>query len=75
MALAKSGSMEFYDGPVNITDGNGKILDSFSSESYQDYIDEYSTEDTYCKFPYYKKSNHKDGAYRVGPIARLMGVR
>ena len=71
MALARSGSMELYDGPVIITDGNGKKLDSFVSESYQDYIDEYSTEDTYSKFPYYKKSNHQDGAYRVGPLARL----
>ncbi len=66
------GSLEHYDGPVRIIDGNGAVVaDRLNPGTYQDYIGEAVEPWTYLKFPYYKPQGYPGGMYRVGPLARL----
>ncbi|WP_366923973.1 Ni/Fe hydrogenase subunit alpha [Metallumcola ferriviriculae] len=71
LGLVKEGSLELYDGMLHLVNGNGVLVKQFAGEDYLDYIDEYSTNDTYSKFPYYKELNYDKGTYQVGPLARL----
>jgi NAD-reducing hydrogenase large subunit len=53
-------------------DPHGKIVaDQLDPTKYYEYIGEAVEPWSYMKFPYYKPLGYPDGAYRVGPLARL----
>lgn len=65
------GGLELYEGPCRLIDARGELLEDFSASNYLDHIAEHVEDWSYLKFPYYKKMGWPDGAYRVGPLARL----
>ena len=66
------GSLEYYDGPIKIIDGEGStVADQIDPRNYQQYIGEAVEPWTFLKFPYYKPQGYPGGMYRVGPLARL----
>ena len=71
MGLTNSGSLEFYDGPIVLKNAENRKVAEFAGRDYLDYIAEHVEDDTWLKFPYYKKEGWPNGIYRVGPLARL----
>jgi NAD-reducing hydrogenase large subunit len=70
--VTPSGGLEQYDGKIRIMDAHGKIVaDQLDPAKYYEYIGEAVEPYSYMKFPYYKPLGYPDGAYRVGPLARL----
>lgn len=70
--VTPSGGLEQYDGKIRIMDPHGKIVaDQLDPAKYYEYIGEAVEPWSYMKFPYYKPLGYPDGAYRVGPLARL----
>ncbi|MDR0746652.1 MAG: Ni/Fe hydrogenase subunit alpha [Helicobacteraceae bacterium] len=68
----EEGRIEHYDGKVRIMDASGRIVrDRLEPCDYQSYIGEAVEEESYLKSPYYKPLGYPNGAYRVGPLARL----
>jgi NAD-reducing hydrogenase large subunit len=65
------GSLEHYDGILRIVDANGDIVRDIDPFDYMDSIGEAVEDHSYLKSPYYKPAGYPDGAYRVGPLARL----
>jgi NAD-reducing hydrogenase large subunit len=53
-------------------DPHGKIVaDQLDPAKYQEFIGEAVEPWSYMKFPYYRELGYPNGAYRVGPLARL----
>ena len=75
MSLNHNGSLELYDGTIRIMNNDGTTADEFDPKRYLEFIGEYTEDDTYLKFPYYKKEDRENGMYRVGPLARLNTVQ
>ncbi|MEW6234605.1 MAG: Ni/Fe hydrogenase subunit alpha [Candidatus Omnitrophota bacterium] len=73
MALVKpDGSLETYDGNLQIVDAVGNVIhNQFDPCKYHEIIGEAVEPWTYLKFPYYKPQGYPKGIYRVGPLARL----
>ncbi|MDR2707279.1 MAG: Ni/Fe hydrogenase subunit alpha [Nitrososphaerota archaeon] len=73
MGLVNSdGGLEHYDGKLRIMDKDGNaVAECTDALKYQEYIGEAVEPYTFMKFPYFKKAGYTDGAYRVGPLARL----
>jgi NAD-reducing hydrogenase large subunit len=71
--VSKEGGLwEHYDGYLRIVDSEGRILvDQFDPRRYAEIIGEAVEPWSYLKSPYYKPLGYPDGAYRVGPLARL----
>jgi NAD-reducing hydrogenase large subunit len=70
--VTANGGLEHYDGKIRIVDSDGKIVaDQLDPTRYYEYIGEAVEPWSYMKFPYYKPLGYPDGAYRVGPLARL----
>jgi len=70
--VTRNGGLEFYHGHIRLMDHNGAIVaDQLEPENYSEYIGEAVEPWSYMKFPYYKPKGYPDGAYRVGPLARL----
>ncbi|MCJ7763229.1 Ni/Fe hydrogenase subunit alpha [Candidatus Bathyarchaeota archaeon] len=70
--VTPSGGLEHYDGKIRVMDEHGKIVaDQLDPAKYQEYIGEAVEPWSFMKFPYYKPIGYPDGAYRVGPLARL----
>ncbi|MDQ1279888.1 MAG: NAD-reducing hydrogenase large subunit [Thermoproteota archaeon] len=70
--VTPDGGLEHYDGKIRIVDPKGKIVSDYLDPSrYTEYIGEATESWSYMKFPYYKPLGYPDGAYRVGPLARL----
>ncbi|MGQ9479649.1 MAG: Ni/Fe hydrogenase subunit alpha [Thermoproteota archaeon] len=70
--IAENGGLEHYDGSIRIIGPDGSIVeDRLNPAKYFEYIGEAVEEWSYMKFPYYRKAGYPDGAYRVGPLARL----
>ena len=67
-------ALEFYQGDIRLVGSDGKELEKFDSNDYQDYIAEHVEDWSYLKFPYYKKLGYPEGVYRVGPLGRLNAV-
>ena len=64
--------MEHYDGTLRIMDNNGKVVaQCVDPTTYADFIGEAVEPWTCMKFPYFKAVGYPEGAYRVGPLARL----
>jgi NAD-reducing hydrogenase large subunit len=67
-----AGRVEYYDGRLRIVGPDGALLaDGLDPTRYQDYLGEATEPWSYLKFPYYRPYGYPDGAYRVGPLARL----
>ena len=65
-------SLEFTDGKLRLIDAEGKtLLDNLEASQFDTYFGEAVEPYSYMKFPYYKALGYPDGAYRVGPLARL----
>ncbi len=68
----EEGGLEHYDGKLRIIDSAGKtVADRLDPKKYYEYIGEAVEPWSYMKFPYYKPLGYPEGAYRVGPLARL----
>ena len=64
--------LEHYDGTLTIIDKNGKVVAKcVDPTTYRDFIGEAVEPWSFMKFPYFKSVGYPDGAYRVGPLARL----
>jgi coenzyme F420-reducing hydrogenase alpha subunit len=69
--IGPDGGPDHYRGLIRMTSADGTLLEEFPPEKYLHQIAEYVEDDTWCKFPYYRKMGVRDGNYRVGPLARL----
>jgi len=66
------GGLQLYDGKLRFRDASGKIVaDQVRPRTYAQYIAETALPNSYLKAPYYKPLGFPEGAYRVGPLARL----
>jgi len=70
-SLLNNGDFNLYDGMIRIITPDGKIAEELSPSNYLTQIGERVEPWTYLKSPFYKKAGWPDGAYRVGPLARL----
>jgi NAD-reducing hydrogenase large subunit len=70
--VGADGAWEHYDGHLRFVDGAGNVIaDRLDPAHYHEYIGEAVEPWSYLKFPYYRPIGYPDGAYRVGPLARL----
>ena len=70
--VGEDGGLEFTDGKLRLIDGEGNILlDNLPAAQFEEHFGEAVEPFSYMKFPYYKPLGYPDGAYRVGPLARL----
>ena len=70
--VAPDGTLDHYDGKLRFVNEAGEIVaDQIDPARYQDYIAEAVEPWSYLKFPYYWPLGYPNGAYRVGPLARL----
>jgi NAD-reducing hydrogenase large subunit len=70
--VTPEGCLEHYDGKIRIMDQNGKVVaECVDPTKYQNFIGEAVEPWSFMKFPYFKAIGYPDGAYRVGPLARL----
>jgi len=70
--VTSDGGLEHYDGKIRIVDQHGKVAaECIDHTKYSDYIGEAIEPYSFMKFPYFKPLGYPQGAYRVGPLARL----
>jgi NAD-reducing hydrogenase large subunit len=70
--VTPDGGLEHYDGKIRIMDKNGKVVaECVDPAKYNEFIGEAVEPWSFMKFPYFKSIGYPDGAYRVGPLARL----
>jgi NAD-reducing hydrogenase large subunit len=70
--VTPNGGLEHYDGKIRIMDKNGKVVaECVNPAKYNEFIGEAVEPWSFMKFPYFKSIGYPDGAYRVGPLARL----
>ncbi|MCS7088392.1 MAG: Ni/Fe hydrogenase subunit alpha [Thermoflexales bacterium] len=71
--VSKDGAQwEHYDGYLRVVDSEGNILvDGHDPRRYTEIIGEAVEPHSYLKSPYFKPWGYPEGAYRVGPLARL----
>ena len=70
--VAEDGGLEFTDGKLRLIDAEGNILlDKLEAAQFDEHFGEAVEPFSYMKFPYYKPLGYPNGAYRVGPLARL----
>jgi len=70
--VAPDGSLEHYGGRLRMVDATGQIVfDQLSGEECRARILEAVEPWSYLKSPYYAPMGYPEGAYRVGPLARL----
>jgi NAD-reducing hydrogenase large subunit len=68
----RQGGLQLYDGGLRVRGADGAILeDGILAEDYDKWIGEAALRESYLKAPYFKPRGFPDGAYRVGPLARL----
>lgn len=66
------GGWEHYDGHIRVVDASGKtVCELFDPLRYAGVVAERVENDSYLKSPYYRPFGFPEGAYRVGPLARL----
>jgi len=67
-----NGELRLYDGRLRFQDPEGNtVADVVNPLDYQRYIAEATLKFSYLKAPYYVPAGYPQGAYRVGPLARL----
>ncbi len=70
--VTSDGGLEHYDGKIRIMDKNGEtVAECVDPQQYREFIGEAVEPWSFMKFPYFKSVGYPDGAYRVGPLARL----
>ncbi|HET9222836.1 MAG TPA: Ni/Fe hydrogenase subunit alpha, partial [Roseiflexaceae bacterium] len=70
--IGADGTWEHYGGQLRFVDAAGNVIaDRLDPARYHEYIGEAVEPWSYLKFPYYRPIGYPDGAYRVGPLARL----
>jgi NAD-reducing hydrogenase large subunit len=70
--VTSEGGLEHYDGKIRIMDSCGKIAaECIDPTKYSDFIGEAVEPYSFMKSPYFKQIGYPQGAYRVGPLARL----
>jgi NAD-reducing hydrogenase large subunit len=70
--VSDDNGLEFTDGKLRLIDADGKILlDKLDAAHFDEHFGEAVEPFSYMKFPYFKALGYPDGAYRVGPLARL----
>ncbi|XHH08769.1 MAG: Ni/Fe hydrogenase subunit alpha [Candidatus Bathyarchaeia archaeon] len=70
--VTSEGGLEHYDGKLRIMDKDGNVAaECVDPLRYREFIGEAVEPYTFMKFPYFKAIGYPDGAYRVGPLARL----
>jgi len=70
--VTPDGGLEHYDGKIRIMDSSGGIAsECIDPTKYADFINEAVEPYSFMKFPYFKQIGYPQGAYRVGPLARL----
>jgi len=72
--IAADGTLEHYDGCLQMIDAEGTVLeDGVDPGRYAELVGEEEEPWSYMKFPFYRPLGYTDGAgmYRVGPLARL----
>ena len=66
------GGFQLYDGRLRFRGADGSLVaDQVRPRDYATYIGEAALSNSYLKAPYFKPAGYPDGAYRVGPLARL----
>ncbi|RPJ73041.1 MAG: Ni/Fe hydrogenase subunit alpha [Desulfobacteraceae bacterium] len=65
------GRLALYDGEIRICDPAGRRIEQFSPRDYLAHVAEHVEPWSFLKFPFYRKLGWPQGAYRVGPLARL----
>ncbi len=65
------GGLQLYEGQIRIRDTQGAILAQFSPQLYLENIAEHVEPWSFLKFPFYRRLDWPEGAYRVGPLGRL----
>ncbi len=66
------GALDLYHGGLRAKAPDGNfIFDGVDYREYNDYIHEQVKSWSYMKFPYIRSLGPDDGAYRVGPLARV----
>ena len=68
---SEKGVLELYDGILRLRGANGRVIDEFEPFEYADKIGEHVEPWSYLKFPFYRAFGYPQGAYRVGPLARI----
>lgn len=76
LATSKNGEYSLYDGEEVVIGPDGKVIEKFSGENYEEHIKEKSVEWSYSKLPYLRKFGwsglQEDKSFYVtGPLARL----
>ena len=70
--VTPDGGLEHYDGKIRIMDQHGHVAaECVDPAKYRDFIGEAVEPWSFMKFPYFKAVGYPEGAYRVGPLARL----
>jgi NAD-reducing hydrogenase large subunit len=70
--VTHEGVWEHYDGLLRFVDAAGQVIaDAVEPARYSELIGEAVEHDSYLKSPFYRPLGYPDGAYRVGPLARL----
>jgi NAD-reducing hydrogenase large subunit len=70
--VTPNGGLEHYDGKLRIMDPKGNVAaECVDPTKYREFIGEAVEPYSFMKFPYFKAIGYPDGAYRVGPLARL----
>ncbi|MET0013531.1 MAG: Ni/Fe hydrogenase subunit alpha [Sedimenticola sp.] len=68
----EGGALDLYHGTLRAKAPDGSLIfDGVDYREYGDYIREQVKPWSYMKFPYIKSLGTNDGAYRVGPLARI----
>lgn len=70
--VTPDGSLETYGGRLRLIDAGGRIIaDQLDAKSARALLEETIHPWTYLKSPFYRPLGPVEGAYRVGPLARL----
>lgn len=69
--VGPDGELALYDGTVRFVDSGLAEVARFAPADYKDTISESVETWSYAKFPYLADRGFPEGAYRVGPLARL----
>jgi NAD-reducing hydrogenase large subunit len=69
--VTPEGHWEHHEGLVRVGDSAGNIRATFAASDYGRYLGEAVEPWSYLKFPFFKEAGYPEGAYRVGPLARL----
>jgi NAD-reducing hydrogenase large subunit len=65
------GGLALYEGQIRLHDAQGGLLAQFDGRDYLAHVAERVEPWSFLKFPYYRGLGWPQGAYRVGPLARL----